>query len=208
MGHINRDPTRQDIRYQGCKYLKILCKRSVEDSLQVTALRTAKMTPHKASCSSFKPQYDWEVSILSVATLTPEFTTPWTNIIRCWKPVSFPCLTKFQPCNSVLHVCSTFSRGKESSLHPHRAIYSSRCSLAEARPTESAPLTENCTPCLSGSLQDFYSCFVYKFENGAILSRISHLFFPPFPVFYNPNCGNIGENFYMLSESKVYFSFS
>lgn len=118
-----------------------------------------------------------------MATLTPEFTTPWTNIILCWKPVSFPRLTKFQPCNSVLHVCSAFSRGKESSLHPLRAIYSSRCSLAKARPTESAPLTENRTPCLSGSRQDVFSCFVYKFKNWVLLSRVSH---PLFPVFYNP----------------------
>lgn len=208
MGHINRDPTRQDIRYQACKYLKIL---SASAALKIPCKWQHWELPRWLLIKLLAAPLNLSMTercLLSVATLTPEFTTPWTNIIRCWKPVSFPCLTKFQPCNSVLHVCSTFSRGKESSLHPHRAIYSSRCSLAEARPTESAPLTENCTPCLSGSLQDFYSCFVYKFENGAILSRISHLFFPPFPVFYNPNCGNIGENFYMLSKSKVYFSFS
>lgn len=145
-----------------------------------------------------------------MATLTPEFTTPWTNIILCWKPVSFPRLTKFQPCNSVLHVCSTFSRGKESSLHPLRAIYSSRCSLAKARPTESAPLTENRTPRLSGSWQNFFfSCFVYKFKNGAVLRQQDQpSLFPLFPVFYNPNDGNTGENLYMLSKEKVYFLFS
>lgn len=55
--------TRYKVSRCGCKYLKILCKRSVEDSLQATALRTAKKPPHKASCSSFKPQYDWEVSL-------------------------------------------------------------------------------------------------------------------------------------------------
>lgn len=115
-----------------------------------------------------------------MATLTPEFTTPWTNIILCWKPVSFPRLTKFQPCNSVLHVCSTFSRGKESSLHPLRAIYSSRCSLAKARPTESAPLTENRTPRLSGSWQNFFSPVLFTNSKTELFSdsRISHLFFP------------------------------
>lgn len=55
--------TRYKVSRCGCKYLKILCKRSVEDSLQATALRTAKKPPHKASCSSFKPQYDWEASL-------------------------------------------------------------------------------------------------------------------------------------------------
>lgn len=123
-----------------------------------------------------------------MATLTPEFTTPWINIILCWKPVSFPRLTKFQPCKSVLHVCSTFSRGKESSLHPLREIYSSRCSLAKARPSESAPLTENRTPSLSGSRQNFFFLLCLQIQNLSCSQTAgSAISFSSIPIFRQPS---------------------
>lgn len=55
----------------------------------------------------------------------------------------------------------------------------------------------------------FFSCFVYKFKNGAVLRQQDQpSLFPLFPVFYNPNDGNTGENLYILSKEKVYFLFS